>query len=101
MVAQFENVDDANPFDPIRLRGTITSLFDYDVSKNGILSAAIEYHTPYRYNISSRSLVPTWEDIYIYLMHLALNFPCISFKQNERQYYILKQILTLILHPLR
>ena len=47
MVAKFETFDGDNPFDPIKLCGAITSPEDYDVSKHGVLSAVIEYHTPY------------------------------------------------------
>ena len=83
MVARFENLEGANPFDPIKLRGAITSPFDYDVSKNGILSAAIEYHTPYRYNISSRSLVPTWKDSLYLSYAVSTEFP-MHFIQTKR-----------------
>ena len=47
MVAKFETFDGDNPFDPIELGGAITSPDDYDLNKHGVLSAVIEYHTPY------------------------------------------------------
>ena len=47
IVARFEKFDGENPFDPIKLCGAITDPAEYKETKHGILSAVVEYHTPY------------------------------------------------------
>jgi hypothetical protein len=47
IVASFEQFDDSNPFEPIKLGGAIRHPDDYDVSLHGQLTAIIRYKTPY------------------------------------------------------
>ena len=47
-VARYERFDRDNPSNPIKLCGSINNPKDYDESKYGILSAVIEYYTPYK-----------------------------------------------------
>ena len=49
VVKRIEYFDGENPFEPIELFGAITHPSDYDSEKHGILSAVVEYHTPYKY----------------------------------------------------
>ena len=53
VVARYEKFDGENPFDPIKLCGAINNPKDYDESKHGLLSAVIEYYTPYKYSDGS------------------------------------------------
>ena len=53
VVARYEKFDGDNPFDPIKLCGSINNPKDYDESKHGLLSAVIEYYTPYKYSDGS------------------------------------------------
>jgi hypothetical protein len=47
LVASFEQFDDANPFEPIKLGGAISQPDDYNELEHGTLTAIIRYHTPY------------------------------------------------------
>ena len=47
-VTRHERFDGYTPFDPIKLCGKFNNPKDYDESKHGILSAVIEYYTPYK-----------------------------------------------------
>jgi hypothetical protein len=47
LVASFEQFDDANPFEPIKLGGAIRQPDEYTESEHGKLTAIIRYHTPY------------------------------------------------------
>ena len=47
-VARYKRFDGDNPSNPIKLCGSINNLKDYDESKYGIMSAVIEYYTPYK-----------------------------------------------------
>jgi len=49
VVKRLEYFDGSNPFEPIKLCGAITQPSDYDSGNHGILSAVVEYHTPYKY----------------------------------------------------
>ena len=49
LVAKLKHFDGSNPFEPIKLCGAITDPSAYDNAKHGILSAVVEYHTPYCY----------------------------------------------------
>jgi hypothetical protein len=46
-VANFVPVDDSNPFEPIKLGGTIRDPSDFDATDHGNLAAVIRYYTPY------------------------------------------------------
>jgi hypothetical protein len=47
LVASFEQFDNANPFEPIKLGGAISQPDDYNESEHGTLTAIIRYHMPY------------------------------------------------------
>ena len=49
IVARFEKNDGDNHFYPIKLCGAINHPSDYSAENHDILSAVIEYHTPFRY----------------------------------------------------
>jgi len=49
VVKRLKYFNGKNPFEPIKLCGAITHPSDYDSEKHGILSAVVEYHTPYKY----------------------------------------------------
>jgi len=46
-VAEYEEFDGSNPFDPIKLCGAITNPNQYDQAQHGILTAVIRYRTPF------------------------------------------------------
>ena len=50
ILSKYENFDGSNPFDLIKLCGAIIDHSEYDGSKHDILSATIEYYTPYTYS---------------------------------------------------
>jgi hypothetical protein len=47
LVAEFIYFDDTNPFEAIKLGGTISDPADFDASDHGNLTAVIRYYTPY------------------------------------------------------
>jgi hypothetical protein len=47
LVHSFEQFDDANPFEPIKLVGAITNPADFDAAAHGQLTAVVRYHLPY------------------------------------------------------
>jgi len=47
LVHSFEQFDDSNPFEPIKLVGAITDPADFDVATHGQLTAVVRYHLPY------------------------------------------------------
>ena len=49
VIKRLEYFDGKNPFEPIKLCGTITQPSEYDSENHRILSAVVEYHTPYKY----------------------------------------------------
>ena len=49
IVKRLEYFNGKNSFEPIKLCGAITQPLEYDSDKHGILSAVVEYHTPYKY----------------------------------------------------
>ena len=105
-MAKFDYSDDNNLFDPIKLCGAINYLSDYDKENHGIMSAVVEYHTPYRYldgkpfrltlalgnsmysilglpTIMYAGLEPRWKQ-QVYLSHtFRSKFP-IEFMQTQR-----------------
>ena len=44
-VAAYKEFNGTNPFDPIKLCGSLLDPSDYDAKKHGVLSAVIRYHT--------------------------------------------------------
>ena len=47
LVHSFEQFDDANPFEPIKLVGAIKNPADFDATAHGQLTAVVRYHLPY------------------------------------------------------
>ena len=48
LVHSFEQFDDANPFEPIKLIGAIKNPADFDAAAHGQHTAVVRYHLPYR-----------------------------------------------------
>jgi len=47
LVAEYEEFNGSNPFDPIKLCGAITNPEMYDEQQHGVLTAVIRYRTPF------------------------------------------------------
>jgi len=48
LIAEYEEFNGRNPFDPIKLGGAITDPSAYDLENHGLLKAVIRYHTPFK-----------------------------------------------------
>jgi len=57
LVAEYEEFDGDNPFDPIKLGGAITDPAAYNVDNHGLLKAVIRYHTPFRIGMCHKPLL--------------------------------------------
>jgi len=56
-VAEYEEFDGSNPFDPIKLCGAITNPNQYDQAQHGILTAVIRYRTPFVHASSGKPIL--------------------------------------------
>jgi len=48
LIAEYEEFNGRNPFDPIKLGGAITDPSAYNLENHGLLKAVIRYHTPFK-----------------------------------------------------
>ena len=123
-VACYKEFNGSNPFDPIKLCGAITDPSAFKESLHGILSAVIEYHTPYYLSngdafklsfalgesmsvnsilglptIVAGAIKPRWSDKYLSLTCLGPDSQSSFSKRNEHDclWLVLLVLINLIL----